>query len=316
MLHEGKQGWLSLVDEFLVHYSGDWEDETFDWYRVRLAHFVEFVSERGIEAEEVDANHLNEFKGMLKRKGYSYSTRKGTLGALKTFMTWLYRKRRIKANPFHDPDYRPPRKERRQIVPVATHHARLMIRAAEADRSAEGKRDSAMMRLMLTAGLRRKEVVSLRVSDIDFHHNRIFVLKGGKYNNQRFIPLKLTTKTAILEWLKVRPAPRDGDWLFIRLNSGKGKYRQMRPRNVARIVEKWAKKAGVPVSGAISPHKWRHAFGTSLSRGKNPFGLQALMGHSDIATTSGYVHSDMDELTDLVEGYAPDVDDTPDAHGS
>lgn len=304
-----QEKWLTLVDYFISIYGGDWDEKTYNWYHARLRHLVDFAVERGIKAKKINGADLNQFKGLLLRKEFSYSTRKGTLGAAKTFLTWLHRKGKIKCNPFFDLDYRPPRKEKTVIMPVATHEARQMIRAAEADESVAGKRDAAIMRLMLTSGLRRKEVVNLSTSDIDYHHNLITVRKGGKYNNQRLVPLKVTTKVALEEWLKVRPAPQDGNWLFIRLDQSKDKHKQMKPRAIARVVQKWAEKAGVRVSGAISPHKWRHAFATALSRGKNPFGLQRVMGHSDIATTNEYVYYATGELTDLVEDFAPDIDD-------
>lgn len=303
MKHKHQETWETLVTEFVATKEARKDKQTTAWYRTRLRHFTRFAAGRRLKPKGVRTADLDVFFGEQKAAGYKYKTRLGTLTALKAFFKWLVRRRLIKRDPFAE--FEPLPKERDVIEPISLSHAYKMIKAAEAEGSLDGKRDAAMMRLLLTTGARRIEVVRLTLEDVSLLDGGLIKL-WGKFDHRRWAFLKPTTLAALREWLAVRPET-ESQALFVSLGPyGRGPYETLQPGAVNDLLVKWRERARLP-RASVSPHKWRHRFATELARAKDPFALKDLMGHSDLATTDGYVHSHPDVLRDLVLKYAPDV---------
>lgn len=301
--------WNELVIEFIDRRGGDWNEKTLRWYRRRLNVFVAWAETQALAPEQLDAAELLRFRGHMKRLNFKWTTRRGTLTALKTLVRWLYRHKRLSHNPFDDPDYRPLPRERQVKPMISLSHAQRMIRAAEKDGSTAGSRDAAIMRLLLTAGLRRAEVARLAMKDINFEARAMVV--AGKFGHQRAAPLRVTTHEALKRWLAVRPQTADPA-LFVSLVADKrGLYHGLAANAINNLLIRWRDAAGLPPI-SVSSHKWRRRFATELAKAGNPFALQDLMGHSDISTTNEYVINDADTLRGLIDEYGPDIDDPPD----
>lgn len=295
--------WSQLCRDFIQSKRARRKLKTVEWYEDRLNHWLAFVGEEEVKPRKVTVVHLDTFFAQMRAAGYKYNTRQGTAKALGSFFRWLHRFKHIKRNPFDD--FEPLDKQRDVLEPIPTSFAYGMIKAAEGHSSIYGIRDAAIMRLMLTTGARREEVVVLPLVDVDLIHSQIILT--GKFGHRRQAYLKPTTLTAIRRWLEYRPKTPDVA-VFISLHpSKKGIYCQLEPEAVNDLLIKWRDKAGLP-RVSVSSHKWRRRFATELARAKNPFGLSALMGHVDLTVTSSYVFNSSDELRELVMGYAPDVE--------
>jgi site-specific recombinase XerD len=298
-----KETWESLVTEFVVMKEARRDRQTTAWYRARLGHFVTFAVGRKLKPKQVRTADLDAFVGEMKTAGYAYRTRKGTLTALKTFFKWLRRQRAMKRDPFAE--FEPLAKERDVTQPIPLSHAYRMIKAAEADGGLAGLRDAAIMRLLLTTGARRVEIVRLTLDEVNLDAGQIKLL--GKYNHRRWGYLKPTTQTALRRWLAVRPKT-ETPALFVSLRPhGQGPYETLKPNALNDLLVAWRDRAKVPATVSVSPHKWRHRFATEMSLARDPFALKDLLGHSELSTTDGYVHSHPDTLRDLVLRYAPDL---------
>lgn len=297
--------WETLVAEFMVTKEARRDRQTIDWYRARLKHWIEFAVEHKLQPRAVKSLELDKFFGQLKREGYKYNTRQGTLTALKAFFNWLlYKKRAINLDPFVE--FEPLTKERSVTSPIPLAFAYRMIREAELDVSPYGVRDAAIMRFLLTTGARREEVARLRLGEVSLEATPYALLKG-KFNHRRVAPLRPTTVTALRRWLMTRPSTAD-QALFVSLAPDPYGliYHELRPTALNEIMIKWRKRAGLPKQ-SVSPHKWRHRFATELKRAGDPFSLQVLMGHMDIATTMQYVHPSPEDLLNLVLQFGPDL---------
>jgi len=81
-----------------------------------------------------------------------------------------------------------------------------------------------------------------------------------------------------------------------------GDYRRLTPRSVERIVQKYAKLAGI--TKHVSPHTLRHSFATDLlMNGADLRSVQAMLGHSDISTTQIYTHVTDPHLKEVHEKF-------------
>lgn len=284
--------WTELVEDFVLD-QPDWSPRTRAWYRTRLRHFTGFLAGRRVShPAQIEVRHINRHLADLRNQNLSWSTRNGAYTAISAWFTWLRRMRLVQQNPFKQDDadtgLRRPRKTRQVIQDIPLLYVRKMIRAAEADPTLYGLRDVAIMRLLITTGMRREELTTLQLHQLNMERDELLII--GKGGHQRFGFLRPETKAALQRWLSARPRVFS-QALFISLQPNKnGLYRQLRPDAINDIIIKWRDRAGLP-RVSLSPHKWRHTFATQLAKSGDLFTLQHLMGHSDIQTTRRYVHT-------------------------
>lgn len=292
-----------LIDRF-INEQPDWHQRTSNYYLARLNRLAKFMSERGLtDPGQIDAEALNCFFGSLRRSGYAWSTRNGAYTAARAFFIWMVRRKITSYNPFTDPNsgLKRPRKVRSVIKPITQTHIRAIMAAASASKSLLACRDLAIMLLLATTGMRREEIVTLTINDIDMAEGKISITGKGGHQRQGYITPE--AQQAVEAWLKKRPASKDTT-VFVSLHASKrGKFHALDPDAINDMLIKWRNHAGLP-NISVSPHKWRHAFATQVAaKAKNPFALQVLLGHTDIKTTSIYVHPDDDELRRAAEEY-------------
>jgi site-specific recombinase XerD len=156
---------------------------------------------------------------------------------------------------------------------------RALLRAAEASRP----RDRAIVTLLLYTALRLHELAALDVEDVSISARRgLLVVRSGKGDAYREVPLNRPCRDALEAWLATRPE-RGGDGrrgLFV---GPKGA--RLTPRSVDRIVRGVASRAGLE----LSAHVLRHTCVTNLVRAGNDLVLVAeLAGHRRLETTRRY----------------------------
>lgn len=153
-----------------------------------------------------------------------------------------------------------------------------------------GLRDRAMLELLFSSGLRVSELINLDRDHVNLAR-REFVVRG---KGQKDRPVFVSQQSA--DWLKEYLERRDDNIkaLFIRY-SGKsvadnqGNYKRLTARSVQRLIARYALLAGI--TKQVTPHTLRHSFATDLlMNGADLRSVQALLGHSNIATTQIYTH--------------------------
>lgn len=154
-----------------------------------------------------------------------------------------------------------------------------------------GLRDRAILELLFSSGLRVSELVGLDKDHINLKRREFMVRGKGQKDRPIFI-----SKTAA-EWVQAYLDKREDNStpLFIRTgNSSKktdtsGNFYRLTTRSVQRLVAKYALHAGI--TKHVSPHTLRHSFATDLlMNGADLRSVQAMLGHSNIATTQIYTH--------------------------
>lgn len=156
---------------------------------------------------------------------------------------------------------------------------------------------SALVELLYGSGLRASELVSLPRAAV--RPDQPFLILRGKGGKERLVPISDRARAAVAAWRMHVP---EGAWLF---PSGKAHLSRIR---LYQIIKGLAAEAGVPPE-RVSPHVLRHAFATHLLEGGADLrALQAMLGHSDIATTEIYTHVDASRLVELVNTRHPLVD--------
>jgi len=165
-----------------------------------------------------------------------------------------------------------------------------------------GLRDWVILKLFLSTGLRRAELVSLTRSSFREEEDELWldvIGKGGYWRELPVVDEKLL-KALRRYWRKVNISDHPEAPVFLTLKpTDKHPARPITGRVVQTIVEKYVKEAGL--TKRISPHSFRHTFCTrALKKSGNLAAVSKLMGHKNVATTSLYLHASQSEMREVV----------------
>ena len=155
------------------------------------------------------------------------------------------------------------------------------------DERVQGIRDRAIFALLFGSGMRRAEVVSLNIADIDWKQRSVTV--RGKGNKERFVDMTNRAWGMLTPWLDVRGTESGPLFLRIRKNNELTKTR-LTSQAIYYLIEQWSIKAGVP---DVTPHDLRRSFITWMLEDGEDLGTVATMvGHANIQTTKQYDQRD------------------------
>ena len=238
------------------------------------------------------------------------------LAALRSFSRWARESGLIEADPGdgikgirQDPS--PPRwltrREQYALLRALQKEAQLAEVRAGGDLSHPAmrreRRNTALVALMLFAGLRVSEVAALRLDDVEINERSGWVtVRRGKGRKWRQVPLNAAARRALRAWLEARSQAGiqagigdDNDVLFIG-QTGKA----MSSRAIQKTLAKYARLAGL--EDRVTPHVLRHTFAKGLvDAGVSLDRVATLMGHSSLDTTAIYTKPGPGDLARAVE---------------
>ena len=238
---------------------------------------------------------VERYMGWLYERGREKASQARALSGVKSFFAFLVLNDRIESSPA---EFTRMPKFGRHLPDVLTTAEIDRIIAAAGAPTPKGLRDSAMLEVLYSCGLRVSELVSLRMQDLFFGEGYIRVV--GKGDKQRLVPISATARDRIQQYLEVRRAFRAGEEILFLNNRGKKISRVM----VFTLLRQAAQRAGI--DKRISPHTFRHSFATHLLEGGASIRqVQEMLGHESILTTEIYTHLDSDHLRRTVEEHLP-----------
>ena len=290
----------ALSKDFLEHLEVEAgrSKRTIENYRLYLWRFTSIVGEilgkNTVMPEEITKDLLRKYRLKLNRIGSENGdedlqviTQALHLIALRGFLKYLA-KREI---PSLDPSLvELPKVHRKQVTFLGFDEVEKMLE--EIDLSTEsGLRDRAIIELLYSGGLRVSELVSLNRDSINLA-KREFVVRG-KGSKDRPIFISESAAERVADYLDARtdslPALFLNNSRHLQEVDTSGNYRRITVRSIARIVEKYARLAGI--TKHVSPHTLRHSFATDLlMNGADIRSVQSMLGHSNISTTEIYTH--------------------------
>jgi integrase/recombinase XerC len=165
-------------------------------------------------------------------------------------------------------------------------------------------RDRAILEVFYSGGLRVSELVGLNITDLDLTRQMARVRgKGGK---ERIAILGRPARQALAAYLEQRqqlclkqPVESQEKAVFLNYRGGR-----LNSRSVGRLVEKWARQAGLAQS--LNPHGLRHTFATHLLEGRADLrAVQELLGHAQLSSTQRYLHVNLDYLMEVYDRAHP-----------
>jgi len=152
-------------------------------------------------------------------------------------------------------------------------------------------RDLSIAGLMLFSGLRSREVLLLRLRDLNLLQDEFRVL--GKGDKDRVLPLAPYVRRALSSYLELERPKTSHDLLFVSLK-GSARGSPMTPVGLRRLFRYHRKRSGVE---RANPHRFRHTFGADMVREGMPLVvLMRLMGHTTIEMTLRYANLSAEDV--------------------
>lgn len=260
-------------------------------YQNDLEAFSEFIKNQ-YETSSIDNINYSQIRSWivsLVEKDISNRSINRKVSALSTYYKFLLKIGDIELNPLAK--HRALKTSKKIQVPFSKKEVESVLDDLNFGDDFESVRNKLIIELFYSTGIRRIELVQLKLNSIDLHNKTLKVL--GKRNKERIIPLLNSVMQTIDGYLKTRNELSnilDADNLFL-TKKGIKIYETL----VYRIIIDYFSIASSKVKK--SPHILRHSFATHLlNQGADINAVKELLGHSSLAATQVYTHNSIAEL--------------------
>ena len=286
------------LDDLRVH---NYSDQTLQARRKAVSRFARWCLERGIlRPSEVTKPILERFQRHLyhhrteRDKPLSFSAQHAYLSNLRAWFKWLAKKNYLLFNPASELE-----------LPKLGHRLpKAVLTAAEADRVISvpdvndplGLRDRAILETSYSTGMRRLELIEMRIDDLDSERRTVFI-RQGKGRKDRVIPIGKRavhwigryledSRSSLLVDVNVRTLflTRDGT--------------SIGPDSLSELVRRHIDASGIEKRGSC--HLFRHSMATlMLEHGADVRYIQAMLGHAQLSTTEVYTQVSIRKLQQI-----------------
>jgi len=314
---------ISIVDAIDVylqdHEGGNHSPKTLEWHATALGLLRRYLEEERAmtQINEIDATDISAWFTFLRavpgRRGKLRSERtiQTYARSARAFFRWLMRREMLDRNPFDQVVF--PKVGRPLIQTIEPEEFEQLLQACAlphesgwlAERAVA--RNRAILWLFYDTGIRVSELINVRLDDFDRKKGIVTVL--GKGSKQRRIALGQNCQRHLLHYLdRHRPGEEElAEWG----NAGEDHIflsetrRPLTKNGVEMLFKRIKGRAGIK-GKRVSPHILRHTFAINyLVKSNDPFGLQELLGHEDIATVKLYMHMNDRTIQEQKRKYSP-----------
>jgi site-specific recombinase XerD len=253
-----------------------------------------FFENRNIkDISDITQESVRKFRVYLSEKNLKKNTQGYYVIAIRNFLKYLIRQGKEVLSPDM---IELPKVSRRDIETLDYKELERLMNAPEGN-DVKALRDKAILETFFSTGLRLSELCALP-RYIDLERGEVSV--RGKGDKLRVVFLSEGTRKSIKLYISKRTDPEEA--LFVSISTSGKVLGRITPRSVERLVDMYARKAGIPKK--IHPHQIRHSFATDLLiNGADLRSVQELLGHANISTTQIYTHLTNKELRDVHEAF-------------
>jgi len=279
----------SFIDYLLLE--KNYSKLTVKAYQNDLSDFLEFNSIHfdQLNIDKANYSQIRSWIVSMVEKEISNRSINRKVSALNSYYKFLVKIGDIQSNPLAK--HRALKTSKKIQIPFSETEIASVLDELNFENDFEGIRDKLIIELFYSTGIRRIELVELKLSSLDLNNKTLKVL--GKRNKERFVPLLKTVIQTIEKYLDRRnelEIIKDKEVLFL-TKKGVKVYETL----VYRIINQYFSLASSKVKK--SPHILRHSFATHLlNQGADLNAVKELLGHSSLAATQVYTHNSIAEL--------------------
>lgn len=284
-------GGVFMLEEYLSMLEATGKsDRTVVTHKTQLSRFLLWLEEatgsnNPLEITSIDAVKYRKY---LQDRGLKPNSVNTALTAINAFCKWMHEDGKISHNPVKDV---------KQVGVVKTaprginkNEKHRLLRTIQ---NSKNKRDGAIILVMLDAGVRVSELISLTVEDVVIGERKgMITVRAGKGNKFRQIPLRKELRNFLAEYIVANRSL--GEYLF---------QGQRAPNLTSRAIQLICNKIGEKAKiEELTPHVLRHTFAHDLiDAGVGLDKVALLLGHSNLNTTAIYTRPNMNDLQDAVD---------------
>lgn len=286
----------NYIDQFLSYLEVEkrYSPHTIKSYSKDLISFLEYVEQKTLLITEVTAKDIRSWIVCLSNMNLKNSTINRKLASLRSFFGYLIKYSVI----IKDPTKLVKSKKKKSKLPIYVQEEQMKEVVLLYENGDISLRFFLIIELLYNTGIRVSELVSLKISDIDFELSLIKVL--GKRSKERLVPISSNLIALIKRYLEDTLTVRgEVEEVFI-TDKGKNIYQKF----VYRVVNTYIRIASQ--GGEVSPHKLRHTFATHmLNNGADISSVKDLLGHASLAATQIYTHNNISNLVKVLKKTHP-----------
>lgn len=277
------RNYLQLEKHYSVH--------TVSSYLKDLEQFQEFIKHHEIDLKDAHYSMVRQWMSELMDSSMASRSINRKMSSLKAFYKYLRTQGHIDSNIMAL--HKSLKTSTKVQVPFSQKEVGELFQQSYNKESFVEVRDRAMIELLYVTGMRRAELIGLRIESVEVSQGRVKVL--GKRNKERIVPLLNFSLKLLQDYLNLRDAiATASESCFFLTESGKPIY----PSLIYRVVTGYFKQ--ISLKTKVSPHVLRHTFATHLlDQGADLNAVKELLGHSSLASTQVYTHTSMQALKDI-----------------
>ena len=289
-------------NEFLIFLEKDrgYSNQTIESYSRDLSLYSNFIIENKIQYHKIKKNDIFKFQSSLEGQISPRSFAR-ILSALKTFYKFLHMERLIDDIALNEvKSYPSPKYKKSMPTFLSKEQVEKIVEKINLNENLDDqakKRDQAIIMLFFSSGIRLNELISIKLSDIDFSDNKIKVFGKGK--KQRIVNFDSYTKDLMIQYLKMIEKYNLVKELYNNNLFVDKKNKALKERKVQTIVMNNLKQLSLASYG---PHTLRHSFATHLlNSGVSIKSIQSLLGHESLSSTQIYTHVTLGSLKETIK---------------
>jgi integrase/recombinase XerC len=256
-----------------------------------IGFFESFLAEAFEDDNLIKVNYaqIRAWVVSLSDDGISNTSINRKISSLKSFYKFLLKTKQIEASPLLK--HKALKTPKKLQIPFSEKELDLVLNQITYSDDFDGIRDKLIVDLFYTTGIRRAELINLKLHNVDLSSGTLKVL--GKRNKERIIPILPVVQNQIKLYISERSRLQriiDQDYFFLLLKGVK-----LNDSFVYRLINYYFSNVSEKVKK--SPHILRHTFATHLlNNGADINAVKELLGHSSLASTQVYTHSSLTEL--------------------
>lgn len=289
---------MELLKSFLTYLSVEkgLARNTLQSYQTDLAGFERFLISKEKGLGSIARGDIIDFIEKMKDNSYSASSICRFISSLKGFCRYLLMEKIIEEDPTENLQF--PRKWERLPKALSIDQMKEVLQTSENPGGHSHSpapealffRNSAMLELLYSSGLRVSELIAIKLADMSYEGGYIRIV--GKGSKERVVPVNKRAMERVKRYI--------ADFRSSLLRRGQSEYLFLTARGAPMTRQRFwqtIKGYGKQLGIKLSPHTVRHSFATHLLEGGADLrSLQKMLGHSDISTTQIYTKVTMDRI--------------------
>lgn len=287
---------LTPLQDFLdyLKFQKRYSQHTLLSYETDCQGFLDFLNFNygTIAISEISGSFVRTWLASLKEEGLSSKSINRKISSLKSFFKFLLKRELIPASPMATISSLKVNKRLPSFI--REKEVETLLQRVEFPDTWSGKTEHLLINILYQLGLRRSELINLKISQLDTANNNIKVL--GKGNKERIIPINSELAKAIDNYQESKQSElKDFDKTYLLVNE---KGRKLYDKYVYNVVTQYL--GFVTTNEKKGPHILRHSFATHLmNNGAELNAVKELLGHASLAATQIYTHNTIDKLKDI-----------------